>query len=299
MNTRIRLTRRLHHAFRRVKAHLLVHRTPVVTGLFFRSLGWMERRLSGRRRTEGERLADMLWKAAYLARWPDGSGVTLVTDHPVAIRSDDHLFPRGTALDNSRNARFNARLYELLGFRRGLRLLDLGCSGGGLVRSYLEDGHLGVGLEGSDLSRRTRSGEWDTIPHHLFTCDITRPFALTGPGGGTIAFDAVTAWEVFEHIPEADVGPLMANIRAHLAPGGWFIGSIDLLPDGNPLTGAVYHRTLRPREWWHGQFAAAGFEVLARHPFAPEDMVRGNGLSFKDWYPREGCAMHVVARRVG
>lgn len=297
MKLSLRLTRWLNQLYRRIKAYLCTKRPPIVTPVFFTAIGWMDGRLSGRRQTEGERLNNTLWKVAYFARWPAGCGCELNTKDPVAYTSDDHLFPRGTILDNSVNPRFNARLYAYLDYRPGLRFLDLGCAGGGLVRSFLADGHFALGLEGSDSSKRLRSGEWDTIPHHLFTCDLTKEFTIVDGGCQVVQFDAITAWEVFEHIAEPDLEGLLARIHRHLRPGGSFVGSIDLLPDGNPLTGAVYHKTLRPKDWWYAQFARCGFEVVLDHPFRAEDMVRGHGMSFKDWYPDDQSAIHVVARR--
>jgi hypothetical protein len=38
------------------------------------------------------------------------------------------------------------------------------------------------------------------------------------------------------------------------------------VPDGNPLTGAVYHQTLRPETWWHETFVAHGFAIVTDHP---------------------------------
>jgi len=57
--------------------------------------------------------------------------IDIVTDHRLALDSRDHLVPWGTARDNSRNERFNAKLVSLIPNAR-LTLLDLGCSGGGL-----------------------------------------------------------------------------------------------------------------------------------------------------------------------
>ena len=164
MTLSLRFNRWFNRVYRRVKTLLFQRHPPLITPLFFWTIGTLDRRLSGRKQSEAERLNNILWKAAYFARWPSGCGYELRTDHPVAYRSDDHLYPRGTIFDNSTNHRFNCQLYELLNFQPDLRFLDLGCAGGGLVRSYLEDGYFAMGLEGSDSSKRKRSGEWDTIP---------------------------------------------------------------------------------------------------------------------------------------
>lgn len=61
------------------------------------------------------------------------TGVCVETDYPVALDSPDHIIPWGTARDNSSNLRFNSKLYRLFDFtNRYPKVLDLGCSGGGL-----------------------------------------------------------------------------------------------------------------------------------------------------------------------
>ncbi len=127
----------------------------------------------------------------------------LYTNRPVAVDSPDHLFPYGVKQDNSRNPLFNKKLYALLG-RKPLHILDFGCAGGGFVKDCLDDGHIAIGLEGSDYCKRTGRAEWSTIPDHLFTCDITAPFflkAVNDLGEETdVKFDVITAWEFMEHI---------------------------------------------------------------------------------------------------
>jgi 2-polyprenyl-3-methyl-5-hydroxy-6-metoxy-1,4-benzoquinol methylase len=138
------------------------------------------------------------------------SRIILHAERLVATASPDHIVPGGTKHDNSRNPRCNAKLYDLLGGRQDLRILDLGCAGGGFVRECIDDGHLAVELEGSDLSKRQRRAEWRAIPEYLFTCDITAPFAMAGvfeDATKPLRFDAVTSWKLLEHIAEADRRP--------------------------------------------------------------------------------------------
>jgi hypothetical protein len=75
--------------------------------------------------------------------------IRIATEHPVATASPDHVKPWGTANDNSRNQRFNARLTALL--EGEVSVLDLGCSGGGAVRSFVEQGYLAVGVEAATI----------------------------------------------------------------------------------------------------------------------------------------------------
>src|SRR3990167_2627697 len=98
------------------------------------------------------------------------------TDYPVALDSPDHLEPWGTKQDNSVNKRFNKKLIKLFGHTPNV--LDLGCAGGGFVRSIIKQGGLAVGIEGSDYSKKIKRAEWAKIPDNLFTADITKPFKL-------------------------------------------------------------------------------------------------------------------------
>lgn len=187
--------------------------------------------------------------------------IILEADRNVAISSPDHVCPWGTKHDSSTNPLFNRKLYALYPDpRRVLRVLDLGCSGGGFVRNCLDDGCFAVGLEGSDFSQKNRRAEWRTIPERLFTCDISRPFHLYDASGGTrvpLQFDVITAWEVIEHIAEADLAQVAANVATHLAPGGLWILSVS--PIEEVIQGVRLHQTVQPQAWWLQKFEALGF----------------------------------------
>ena len=238
-----------------------------------------------------------VWKQLYFLRYGTQSLFKVNTNKSVASESHDQQWPRGTLADNSTNPRFNLKLYDYFDNRNDLRVLDLGCSGGGFVRSFLEDGYTAIGLEGSDASKKLRSAEWETCRHHLFTTDITASFSITDLNDQDMTFHCITQWEVLEHIPADKLDVLFDNINRHLADDGIFVGSIDMAPDGNPVTGAVYHVTLESESWWLARFAKAGLVPVTDHQFTTIDYVRGNGVGLKDWDPADGDGFHVVLKK--
>jgi 2-polyprenyl-3-methyl-5-hydroxy-6-metoxy-1,4-benzoquinol methylase len=268
---------------------------------FTRTFYWARERLlmltSPRKLSKLERLERTLWKAIYFQRFGTTALFTIETDQPVAVESADHKWPWGTIYNNNCNRNFNLKLYDYFDNRSDLRVLDLGCSGGAFVKSLLEDGFTAIGVEGSDWSRKLRSGEWDTCPHHLLTGDITSRFQIRTGAGEPMSFHCITAWEVLEHIPTPKLPGLIDNISRHLAPDGIFVASVDTAPDTNPITGAVYHVTLQPKVWWLEQFHNFNLVEVERHPFATRDYVRGHGIGLTDWDPADGDGFHVVMRR--
>jgi SAM-dependent methyltransferase len=213
----------------------------------------------------------------------------------VAYDSPDHLQPYGTAQDNTTNCRFNSKLLQYIP-PDGLKLLDIGCAGGGLVKSILDEGGFAVGIEGSDYSQKIGRAEWATIPGRLFTADATEPFALfeESPQGGRqpLHFNVVTAWEFFEHIGEPRLAGVVDNIKRHLARGGVVLASIATDPCDH--LGVSFHQTVREQPWWVATFARLG---LDRRPeverYFHYDWLRGSpdfGPSFTIALTRAGEA---------
>jgi len=221
----------------------------------------------------------------------------LETDFHVASDSDDHKYPHGTMRDNTRWPRFRQKCENLFGNK--LSLLDLGCSGGGLVADFIFSGNPAVGIEGSDFSRLIARAEWARLPQFLFTADITKPFKVTSESGTRPhQFSIVSLWEVLEHIPEDLIPGLLANIHSHLSPLGYCVASVAQVPHSDPVTGAVWHVTLKSREWWYETFNAAGFYVV-EGVFDVTDFPRGNGTFGVDYQttsdPNRG--FHLVVRK--
>ncbi len=200
--------------------------------------------------------------------------IKLITEYPIAYESLDYLYPHGTIRDNTRHPRFVEKCEEVLGQDAELSFLDLGCSGGGMVLEAALRGHVSVGLEGSNSSKREQRAEWRLLGDRLQTCDITKPFRLVGQDDTVRKFDIITAWEVMEHIQEKDLPQMLENIKLHLSNRGYFVASIANWEDIDSESGINWHVTLHEFDWWVKQFEQAGFEVH-NELFQPIDMARG------------------------
>lgn len=204
--------------------------------------------------------------------------IRMQAEKPVAFDSPDHIQPWGTANDNSTNPRFNEKIFWWLP-KSHVSLLDIGCSGGGFVKSMLEAGCVAVGVEGSDYSKKTKRAEWATIPGNLFTADATAPFELSLHDEAsnkveTLKFSVVTAWEFIEHIAEPDLEKVMRNIDKHLAPNGVVIMSVS--PNEEYINGVKLHQTVAEKPWWVQKFASLGFTHHdAAVSYFDRDWIRG------------------------
>ena len=180
----------------------------------------------------------------------------LDTDHPIADKSFDHLYPLGTARDNTKSPGFNAKLFAM--YPGQISVLDLGCAGGGFVESVIEDGHIAVGLEGSDYSLKLKRAAWATIPGSLFTCDISHLFILHTGDNTPHLFDVVTAWDSLEHIEMGDLDMVFDNIKYHSKPGALFL--MTTTHHASMHQGVALHRTRRNGDWWSAKIESLGFK---------------------------------------
>jgi Methyltransferase domain len=206
------------------------------------------------------------------------SHIIVETQKPIAFDSPDHLMPWGTARDNSKNYRFNQKIYQIFySYPAPIKILDIGCAGGGFVKDCLDDGCLAIGLDGSDYSKKFKRAEWATIPDNLFTCDVTADFTVsvkTGEKKTPIAFDLITSWELLEHISEDKIEAVASHVKKHLADHGLWIMSIATVDD--IVNGINLHQTVQPREWWIRRFSELGFEHLPSFvDFFNTQFVRG------------------------
>ncbi len=106
-----------------------------------------------------------------------------------------------------------ARFRERCG-ARPLRLLDVGCGAGLAAEALASAGHEVIGLDASDavIAAARRHAEGQDLPLRYRVGTLA---ALIDEGA---VFDAVTAFEVIEHVPEPR--RFLAEIASLLAPGG-------------------------------------------------------------------------------
>ena len=183
--------------------------------------------------------------------------IELQTKFPVAFESPDHLVPWGTMNDNSTNRKFVLFMDDLVRSQREtgpFGFMDLGCSGGQLVRDFKDLAWIAVGLEGSDYSLKHRRANWPKMAgKNLFTCDITKPFQVLRDQR-PLPFDIITAWEVLEHVPPSALDQLFRNIAGHLRPGGYFIASTTSVPDFHD--GVDLHQSKFSNQQWRELISA-------------------------------------------
>lgn len=175
----------------------------------------------------------------------------IITDHPIAYESHDHLVPKGTANDFTKNGAYVRELINRYG--TDMKYMDLGCAGGGFVVQFLGYDVFAVGVEGSDYGRKHMQYGWASHPDNLFTADITKPFSFVDEAEAPIKFTAISAFDVLEHIHKEDLPGLVNNIFNNLESGGIFIASIATFEDEG------YHVTLEELPWWDNLFKEHGF----------------------------------------
>lgn len=182
----------------------------------------------------------------------------VITAKPIAFDSYDHIAPYGTKDDSTKSAVFNTALYEVFGqlTAKQLRLLDLGCAGGGLVETFHLDKGLAIGIEGSDYSLVRKRDAWGRIPEYLFTADITEPFQVLGNDDKLFQFHIITMWETLEHLKTEALSQVFQNVKDHLChePLSLFLGTVSTVPCG------AYHQTVQNEAWWNAKFREHGFE---------------------------------------
>lgn len=198
--------------------------------------------------------------------------ITLETKFPLAVDSDDHIYPEGAFIDNNVNLRFIEGVERYYDGRK-IDFMDLGCAGGGLVCEMHKRGHNSVGLEGSDtclnpsreLVDKVQAlpagfGNWQTYGNNrLFTCDVTKRYQVY-EDGQPLQFDLITCWDVMEHFYPDQIETFLRMVYNHMKPNGIFLASIALFDSGrhphlvaadpNTPENLNYHKSVYGPEWW-------------------------------------------------
>ena len=158
---------------------------------------------------------------------------SIVTNHPIAETSLDHIFPKGVKNDKGGpkylwTGSYNPFVDDVVKhFRQdNLPVLDLGASSGYLVNDFLVKGCDVVGIEGSDWPIINKAIHWETWHNiRLFNADISKPFQLL-KDNTPASFKLINAWEVVEHLHPDGLNTFTENVYNHLDDDGIFVMSV-------------------------------------------------------------------------
>ena len=145
-------------------------------------------------------------------------------------------------------------MIDFLGIERGATVLDFGCSKGFLVKSLRL---LGRHAYGVDISRYAIDNVDPAVKQYCFL----KTSAFLKGNGFITDFDYCIAKDVFEHIPESELKPVLDWIDAKVM--------FAIIPLGSTETGFiapannmdVTHVTCHNVVWWGAMFKKAGWAV--------------------------------------
>jgi SAM-dependent methyltransferase len=132
------------------------------------------------------------------------------------------------------NERHAMAMFAVLG--QPASYLDVGSGTGAMVNLARK---LGVDAYGLDQVPRQEA--------HLMLHDLRKPFAFK------TRFQLVSCIEVAEHIPEKEIGPLLASCAKHVAEGRYLVWSA-----AHPGQSGDDHGTLWPAYKWRDEFHLLG-----------------------------------------
>lgn len=205
--------------------------------------------------------------------------IEIISNNRLAYDSPDHIEPHGTKNDNYTNLDLIKELESEFG-HGGIKLLDVGCSGGQFVIDVYNNGNIAVGIEGSDYSLNNKRANWKDYSNKLlFTCDATKPYEILN-NGERLYFNVITAWEVIEHIKYEDLPLFFQYIEDNLEPGGIFIGSVSTHEDVK--NGVRLHQSVFTKEEWDSSVWEHALKntSLKVNIYPYKNHVRGGSMSF-------------------
>lgn len=192
------------------------------------------------------------------------------------------VYPDADAsLDEAQAEKFDL-VCRKLGLRPGMRLLDLGCGWGGMVRHATQ--HYGVQALGVTLSREQAAYAREAIEAdglaHLAEVRHSDYRAVRETG-----FDAISSIGLMEHVGVKNYPAYFGFVREHLREGGRLLNHCITRPDNTPReTGAFIDRYVFPDGELIGSGTIithaqdAGLEVVHE-----ENLRRHYAMTLRDW----------------
>lgn len=109
---------------------------------------------------------------------------------------------------------------KVLPLKAGIRVMEIGCAEGGVLKAFLEKGCLGTGVELMEgryklaqqvLAEELKSGQAELINKNIYDVDIEKEMPEK--------FDLIVLKDVIEHIHDQE--KVMIKLREFLKPGGY------------------------------------------------------------------------------
>ncbi len=161
-------------------------------------------------------------------------------------------------------ARFRRLRERVLGHRESGRFLDLGCADGGFLKAMTGFDGVGFEVRGGDFGGETRGGD-------IVTGDFLE-YCRDFPDRSDRPFDFVTAWDVFEHLP--DLEDYLVAVRSILKDQGFLLCTLpDISSLAARISGRRWNCILLEHLWYFTPetfrrfVGRAGFEVVKVGPF--------------------------------
>jgi 2-polyprenyl-3-methyl-5-hydroxy-6-metoxy-1,4-benzoquinol methylase len=171
-------------------------------------------------------------------------GLVRLYDPPPPSEMGQHYgvdYDRAIASAGETDDRWRERREELLRYKSGGAILDLGCSSGAFLASLDRSSWKLYGIEMSDAVARQAEARCGA---DVFVGDILdAPFA---PG----SFDAITCFHVFEHLYQPK--EVLAKVFEWLKPGGIFYTMMPNIDSaGRRIFGSYWYALELPRHLYH------------------------------------------------